>query len=213
MKADVADITRKFDSIQFCVSKGLGAPVGSLIVGSREFIERCRPIRKMLGGGMRQAGVLAAAALVALEEGPERLWIDHENARFLAQGLAEIPGIRLDPAKVQTNIVIFGIEEVGNVFRGVSGGAAKRGVARAAGGCRRVFAWSRILHVDRAEIETAIAALRGYEETMSESKKTRVGVIFGGRSGEHEVSLRSAESVIRSLDPAKYEVVPIAHHA
>src|SRR5262245_32343414 len=95
LKTDVATITRKFDSVQFCVSKGLGAPVGSLIVGSREFIEKCRPIRKMLGGGMRQAGVLAAAALVALSEGPPRLWMDHENASVLARGLAAIPGIRL----------------------------------------------------------------------------------------------------------------------
>ena len=81
----VSAMTRKFDSVQFCLSKGLGAPVGSMIVGSREFIERCRPIRKMLGGGMRQAGVLAAAGLVALEEGPKRLQIDHDNAQVLAQ--------------------------------------------------------------------------------------------------------------------------------
>ena len=77
-------MTRKFDSVQFCLSKGLGAPVGSMIVGSRDFIERCRPIRKMLGGGMRQAGVLAAAGIVALEEGPKRLQIDHDNAQVLA---------------------------------------------------------------------------------------------------------------------------------
>src|SRR5688572_3452705 len=113
LKADVAEITRKFDSIQFCVSKGLGAPVGSLIVGSREFIERCRPIRKMLGGGMRQAGVLAAAGIIALEEGPKRLQIDHDNAQLLAQKLAAIPGIALDPAKVQTNIVIFSVRPSG----------------------------------------------------------------------------------------------------
>ena len=80
----VAAMTRKFDSVQFCLSKGLGAPVGSMIVGSRDFIERCRPIRKMLGGGMRQAGVLAAAGMVALEDGPNRLQDDHENAKVLA---------------------------------------------------------------------------------------------------------------------------------
>ena len=93
--------------MQFCFSKGLGAPVGSMIVGSRDFIERCRVIRKMLGGGMRQVGVLAAAALVALEEGPKRLHVDHENAKLLAQGLANIPRIRIQPEKVQTNIVII----------------------------------------------------------------------------------------------------------
>ena len=107
----VADMTKKFDSIQFCLSKGLGAPVGSMIVGSRDFVERCRVIRKMLGGGMRQAGVLAAAGLVALEEGPTHIPTDHENAQIIARGLAKIPGIRIDPKKVQTNIVIFDVGE------------------------------------------------------------------------------------------------------
>jgi threonine aldolase len=106
---NVGEITRKFDSVQFCLSKGLGAPVGSMIVGSKEFIERSRVIRKMLGGGMRQVGVLAAAGLVALEEGPKLLPVDHENAQILAEGLAAIPGIQIDPKKVQTNIVIFDV--------------------------------------------------------------------------------------------------------
>ena len=113
LQEDVAEMTKKFDSVQFCLSKGLGAPVGSMIVASREFIERCRPIRKMLGGGMRQAGVLAAAGLVALEHGPRRLQEDHDNARVLAQRLADIPGIALDPSKVQTNIVIFSVKPSG----------------------------------------------------------------------------------------------------
>jgi threonine aldolase len=110
---DVAEMTKKFDSIQFCLSKGLGAPVGSMIVGSREFVERCRSIRKMLGGGMRQAGVLAAAGLLALEKGPKRLQVDHDHAKFLANKLASIPGIDLNPAKVQTNIVIFEVVRSG----------------------------------------------------------------------------------------------------
>ena len=109
----VSAMTEKFDSVQFCLSKGLGAPVGSMIVGSRDFVERCRPIRKMLGGGMRQAGVLAAAGIIALEEGPKRLQIDHDNAQVLAQKLAATPGIALDPAKVQTNIVIFSVKPSG----------------------------------------------------------------------------------------------------
>ncbi len=109
----VANMTRKFDSVQFCLSKGLGAPVGSMIVGSRGFIERCRVIRKMLGGGMRQVGVLAAAGLVALEEGPKLLAADHANAQILARGLARIPGIQIDPEKVQTNIVICNISKTG----------------------------------------------------------------------------------------------------
>ena len=110
---NVAEMTKKFDSIQFCLSKGLGAPVGSMIVGTREFIERCRSIRKMLGGGMRQAGVLAAAGLIALEKGPKRLQIDHDNAKLLAAQLVSIPGIKLDAAKVQTNIVIFDVAGAG----------------------------------------------------------------------------------------------------
>jgi threonine aldolase len=113
LNESVADMTRKCDSVQFCLSKGLGAPVGSMIVGTREFIERCRSIRKMLGGGMRQAGVLAAAGLVALEHGPKRLHEDHDKAQVLAQKLARVPGIALDPAKVQTNIVIFSVKPSG----------------------------------------------------------------------------------------------------
>ena len=109
----VAAITQGFDSVQFCLSKGLGAPVGSMIVGSKEFVERCRVIRKMLGGGMRQVGVLAAAGLVALEEGPKRLHVDHENAKILAEGLANIPRIGIDPAQVQTNIVIYDVHQSG----------------------------------------------------------------------------------------------------
>ncbi|HLI34770.1 MAG TPA: GntG family PLP-dependent aldolase [Terriglobia bacterium] len=113
LNSSVADLTRGFDSIMFCFSKSLGAPVGSMLVGSRKFIEEARLIRKMLGGGMRQAGVLAAAALVALEESPKRLHIDHENARFLAEGLAEIPGLKIDPAKVVSNILFFDVTGVG----------------------------------------------------------------------------------------------------
>jgi threonine aldolase len=157
LKASVAEITRKFDSIQFCVSKGLGAPVGSLIVGSREFVERCRPIRKMLGGGMRQAGVLAAAALVALDEGPGRLRVDHENASLLAQGLAAIPGIQVDPAKVQTNIVIFGVERRMGSTKFLEA-LKKRGVIALPVDASRVRMVTH-LHVDRAEIEAAISAV------------------------------------------------------
>ncbi len=113
LREKVADMTKKFDSVQFCLSKGLGAPVGSMIVGTRDFIERCRSIRKMLGGGMRQAGVLAAAGLVALEKGPARLQDDHDNAKALADLLAQIPGVRLNPQKVHTNIVIFSLKGSG----------------------------------------------------------------------------------------------------
>jgi threonine aldolase len=104
---DVARMTKKVDSVMFCLSKGLGAPVGSMVAGSKGFIEKARVHRKMFGGGMRQAGVIAAAGLIALEKSPGRLHIDHENAKFLAEGIAGIPGLTIDPKKVRSNIVIF----------------------------------------------------------------------------------------------------------
>lgn len=124
----VAEITRKVDSIMFCVSKGLGAPVGSLVVGSREFIEKARVFRKMFGGGMRQAGVLAAAALVALEKHVSRLAEDHRNARRLAEGLAEIPGIRINPNEVETNILVFDVSGTGLSAPQLSARLKERGV-------------------------------------------------------------------------------------
>jgi threonine aldolase len=109
----VSRIVRDVDSVMFCLSKGLGAPVGSLLVGAAKEIERGRLYRKRLGGGMRQAGVLAAAGLVALESSPRGLHQDHENARSLAQRLAELPGIKIDPARVSTNIILFDISGLG----------------------------------------------------------------------------------------------------
>jgi len=103
---DVARMTQKVDSVMFCLSKGLGAPVGSMVLGSKEFIERARIYRKLFGGGMRQVGVLAAAGLIALEKSPSRLHEDHENASRLAQGIAAIVGLKIDPASVKSNIVI-----------------------------------------------------------------------------------------------------------
>jgi len=104
-------LTRDVDSVAFCLSKALCAPVGSVLCGSREFIACARRVRKTLGGGMRQAGVLAAAGVVALETMVERLVEDHDNARRLAERLVTIPGIRLDPARVRTNIVHFELED------------------------------------------------------------------------------------------------------
>ncbi len=113
LNASVADLTRHCDSVMFTLSKGLGAPAGSILLGSKEFIKEARIWRKRLGGGMRQVGILAAAGLIALEEGPKRLNEDHENARRLADGLASIDGIEIDPASVVTNIVIFDIFNTG----------------------------------------------------------------------------------------------------
>ena len=109
----VARMARGVDSAMFSLSKGLGAPVGSMIVGSAAFIEKARIYRKMFGGGMRQAGVIAAAGLIALEKSPGRLHEDHENAQFLAKGIAGMPGLKIDAAKVKTNIVIFDCEGTG----------------------------------------------------------------------------------------------------
>jgi threonine aldolase len=106
-----AAVAQGFDSVMFCLSKGLGAPVGSMLCGPRDFIREGRRVRKMFGGGMRQAGVIAAAGLIALRKGPGRLAEDHENARRLALALAELPGVEIDPASVQTNILVCRIRE------------------------------------------------------------------------------------------------------
>ena len=111
LNESVADLTRHCDTVQFCLSKGLGAPVGSILLGSGEFIDEARIWRKRLGGGMRQAGILAAAGIIALEESPKRLHEDHANARRLAEGLANINGITIDVETVETNIVIFDISD------------------------------------------------------------------------------------------------------
>lgn len=107
------ELTSPVDSVTFCLSKGLGAPVGSVLCGTESYIGRARRWRKLLGGGMRQVGVLAAAGLVALDETIDRLAIDHENARLLAEGLADIDGISLDLGGVQSNIVYFDIGGLG----------------------------------------------------------------------------------------------------
>jgi threonine aldolase len=110
---NVASMTKNVDSVMFCLSKGLGAPVGSMIAGTKAFIEKSRVYRKMFGGGMRQAGVLAAAGLIALEKSPTRLHIDHKNAKRLADGVAKIPVFEIDASKVKTNIVIFDCSKTG----------------------------------------------------------------------------------------------------
>jgi threonine aldolase len=105
------EITKHVDSVTFCLSKGLCAPVGSLLCGSGSFINEARRARKVLGGGMRQAGILAAAGIIALEEMVDRLAVDHANARLLAEGLEQIPGIDIDVDLIQTNIVFFKLHQ------------------------------------------------------------------------------------------------------
>jgi threonine aldolase len=165
----VREMTGKFDSVQFCLSKGLGAPVGSMIVGSGALIERCRSIRKLLGGGMRQAGVLAAAGLIALEKGPQRLGIDHENARLLAHALARMPGIRLNPAKVQTNIVIFDVRETSLSSAEFLAESARRGVLGVPVDRDRIRMVTH-LDVSRADVERAAAEIGDLAEALSSSR-------------------------------------------
>jgi threonine aldolase len=121
-----ADFTRDLDSVTFCVSKGLSAPVGSVVCGSADFIGRARRFRKMIGGGMRQAGIIAAAGIIGLERMVDRLAEDHVNARALAEGLARLPSIRIDLASVQTNIVILHVDRPGGVDALVQGCAARK---------------------------------------------------------------------------------------
>ncbi|MBA7556641.1 L-allo-threonine aldolase [subsurface metagenome] len=113
LNIEPSDLTKNVDSVMFCLSKGLCAPVGSILIGSREFIQIARKNRKMLGGGMRQAGILAAAGIIALEKMVERLKEDHENARLLGIGLADIIGLKVDLDTVQTNMVYFDLQESG----------------------------------------------------------------------------------------------------
>ena len=113
LKVEAPEITRYADSIMFCLSKGLCAPIGSMLAGSREFIEKARKGRKLMGGGMRQTGILAAAGLIALEKMTKRLQEDHENALLLGRKLSEIPGIRVDLEDIHINMVYFNLGGTG----------------------------------------------------------------------------------------------------
>ncbi len=109
LQVDVKELTRHADSLSFCLSKGLSAPVGSVVCGSREFIAEARRNRKVLGGGMRQSGIIAAAGITALEQMVDRIAEDHTNAQRLAEGIAHITGLSIEPEKVQTNIIYFNL--------------------------------------------------------------------------------------------------------
>ncbi len=154
----VANLSRLVDSVQFCLSKGLGAPVGSMLVGTKDFIKEARAWRKLMGGGMRQVGVLAAAGLIALEETPKRLHEDHENARLLADGIANLRGCQINPEKVITNIVIFDVTATGFTAGEISGKLKELGIlASPFGDSIRM-----VTHYDvaRQNIETTLSALR-----------------------------------------------------
>jgi threonine aldolase len=150
-------LARNVDSVALCLSKGLGAPVGSLLCGSNDFVERARKFRKMLGGGMRQVGVIAAAGIVALETMVDRLAEDHANARHLAQGLAGIKGITLAQNDVPTNIVMFELSpelSVGEFMRGLEEAGVKVGL-RDDRPFRAVTHWM----VSSPDIEEALARI------------------------------------------------------
>lgn len=150
------DYAAPFDSVNVCFSKGLGAPVGSALAGTREFIARARRFRKQFGGGMRQAGLLAAAALHALEHHRERLAEDHAHARYLAEALARLPGVGIDPDAVQTNIVRFQVTR--QSAREWVETLAAAGVRVLATGPDAIRAVTN-LNVNRADIEYAAGVL------------------------------------------------------
>jgi threonine aldolase len=164
---NVARMTRNVDSVMFCLSKGLGAPVGSMVAGSKAFIEKARIYRKMFGGGMRQAGVIAAAGLIALEKSPARLHIDHENAKRLAEGIAEMPGLKIDPKSVRSNIVIFDCSKTGKTAVEICDALYPHGVWAQD---TALYSVRVVTHcdVDRAGIERAIAVLK---EVMAKTQK------------------------------------------
>jgi threonine aldolase len=154
---EVSMLAREVDSVSFCLSKGLSAPVGSLVCGPATFIREARRQRKALGGGMRQAGVLAAAGIVALETMVDRLAEDHANAQRLAQGLSRLPGIILDPAQVPTNIVIFALAPEALSPAEFVSGLGIRGIRLNAIGGQRLRA---VTHygIEADDIEQALAA-------------------------------------------------------
>ena len=164
----VRELTSGCDTVMFCLSKGLGAPVGSMLVGSATAMEQARQIRKALGGGMRQAGVLAAAGLVALEEMPARLGEDHANARLLADAIAECPAAEIDLATVETNMVFFKLRRGGEAAAFVAA-LQERGVLAGAIGPREVRLVTHF-NVGREDCERAAGAAR---EVAARAMSTR----------------------------------------
>lgn len=156
---EAKEIARSVDSVMFCLSKGLGAPIGSLIAGRREFIDRALAVRRMFGGSMRQVGVIAAAGIIALEKMIKRLAEDHENAQLLARGLAEIPGVQIDPEKVPTNILVFDVAETGVNTTDLSAKLKEQGVL-ANGISPREMRMVTHKDVGRDDCETALQVLK-----------------------------------------------------
>jgi threonine aldolase len=150
---------RHFDTVSVCFSKGLGAPIGSALAGPRELVTRARKIRKLFGGGMRQAGVVAAAALYALEHHVERLADDHRHARVIAQAVADTPGLRLDPPEVETNLIWFEVEPELGTAREVAAALQQRGMLVHTAGPHTLRACTH-LDVSAVQAERAAETIR-----------------------------------------------------
>jgi threonine aldolase len=170
------DWAKHFDTVSVCFSKGLGAPVGSALVGPRELMNEARRHRKLFGGGMRQAGILAAAALYALEHHVERLAEDHRHARMLAEAVSECPGLHLEPAEVDTNIVIFRVDPSLGSAPGFVTGLEEQGVRTMTFGPDHVRAVTH-LDVHREGIERACDRIRGLASDLA--SKRPVGTAAG----------------------------------
>jgi len=156
---DVRALVADADSVTFCLSKALGAPVGSVVCGGRAFISEARRARKVLGGGMRQAGVLAAAGIIALEQMVDRLAEDHDNATSLADGLEAIPGIEVEGVPVRTNIVYFRVLRESMDGEGLAAALAERGVwITGSGGCRARAVLN--YHVQAGDVAIALGIVR-----------------------------------------------------
>jgi threonine aldolase len=158
---DVKSLAEDADSVTFCLSKGLGAPVGSLVCGSKAFIAEARRARKVVGGGMRQAGVLAAAGIVALEQMVDRLAEDHANARLLSAGLSELPWIQVESVPVRTNILYFNVLQDGLDGQQTTALLARSGIMMLAcgPGPNRVRAVTNY-QITGADIQAALDAMR-----------------------------------------------------
>ena len=160
------EYTRHFDTVAICFSKGLGAPIGSAVAGSAEMIQRLHRFRKMFGGGMRQAGIIAAGALYALEHNVDRLAEDHANAKHLANALAEMPGVSIDPSTVETNIVYFDVDEAIGTDQSFCDALHERGVWILPLAPQRVRAVTH-LDVSRGDINRAIITVRDVLNSMA----------------------------------------------
>ncbi len=158
LKVDVKELTRHVDNLMFCLSKGLCCPVGSVVVGSYEFVEKARKVRKVLGGGMRQAGIIAAAGIVALEKMVSRLQDDHENAKRLAEAIAKIKGIQVDLKRVQTNMVLLNTSGLKVDDTIVLSKLKERGVLVSMMG-KHTLRMVTHLGIERAHVEAAINAV------------------------------------------------------